>query len=311
MSIIRNKINDCKDSQIVYQFLNEFEAVKCLFCFQDDKKFLCQCKECNKYFCNNLHRNTSHIIIHLNKCKHKKISLEPFDVELKCLNCPQQKDIFHLYYEKGNKDNILCEQCIENDKDNYIKIVEEKQINNEILLSPDLPPLFNMIDSYSESLITRMNNKINLLKNLFLPTVCLNYTKKKKYCLIYNTLIQNEIDEIEKENKEDEFFKFQLKFDIIDKKYIVAEIKKEIKMEIKKSNQNFLFYPRQLLLVAKETNENKTFLASVIKIDNNSNRVTIYFKELDKLLNNGNYLIKEKESISNYGRIMDGLDLFN
>lgn len=58
-----------------------------------------------------------------------------------------------------------------------------------------------MIDSYTESLITRMNNKINLLKNLFLPTVSLNYTKKKRYCLIYNTLIQNEIDEIEKKIK--------------------------------------------------------------------------------------------------------------
>jgi len=303
MNIVRNKINDCKDSQIVYQFLNEFEAIKCLFCFQDDKKFLCQCKECNKYFCNNLHRNTSHIIIHLNKCKHKKISLYPFEVELKCLKCPQKKDIFQLYYEKGNKDNILCEECIEDNKDNYVKIVEEKQINNEILLSPDLPPLFNMIDSYTESLITRMNNKINLLKNLFLPTVSLNYTKKKRYCLIYNTLIQNEIDEIEKENKEEEFIKFGLKFDIIDKKYIVAEIKR--------SNQNFFFYPRQLLLVAKETNENKTFLASVINIDKFSNKVTIYFKDLDKLLNNGNYLIKEKESVSNYGRIMDGLDEFN
>ena len=303
MSIVRNKINDCKDSQIVYQFLNEFEAVKCLFCFQDDKKFLCQCKECNKYFCNNLHRNTSHIIIHLNKCKHKKISLYPFELELKCANCPQKKDIFNLYYEKGNKNNILCEECIEDDKDNYIKIVEEKQIDNEILLSPDLPPLFNMIDSYTESLITRMNNKINLLKNLFLPTVSLNYTKKKRYCLIYNTLIQNEIDEIEKENKEDEFIKFGLKFDIIDKKYIVPEIKR--------SNQNFFFYPRQLLLIAKETNENKTFLASVINIDKLSNKVTIYFKDLDKLLNNENYLIKEKESVSNYRRIIDGLDEFN
>ena len=271
MSIIRNRINDCKDSQIVFQFLNEFEAVKCLFCFQDDKKFLCQCKDCNKYFCNNLHRNTSHIIIHLNKCKHKKIALYPFDVELKCLNCPQKKDIFHLYYEKGNKDNILCEECIEDDKDNYIKIVEDKQIDNKILLSPDLPPLSNMIDSYSESLITRMNNKINLLKNIYLPTVCLNYTKKKKYCVIYNHLIQNEIDEVVKQNKEDEFYKYELKFDIIDKKYIIAEIKK--------SKQNFLFYPRQLLLVAKETNENKPFLASVIKIDKNSNRVTIFFKD--------------------------------
>ena len=303
MSIIRNRINDCKDSQIVYQFLNEFESVKCLYCFQDDKKLLCQCKDCNKYFCNNLHRNTSHIIIHLNKCKHKKIALYPFDVELKCLNCPQKKDIFHLYYEKGNKDNILCEECIEDNKDNYIKIVEDKQIDNEILLSHDLPPLSNMIDSYSESLITKMNTKINLLKNFFLPTVSLNYTKKKRYCLIYNTLIQNEIDEIERRNEQEEFYDFELKFDIIDHKYIIAQIKK--------SKQNFLFYPGQLLLVAKETNENKTFLASVIKIDKLSNKVTILFNGLDKLLNDGTYLIKEKDSTSNYERIMDGLDKFN
>ena len=300
--IIRNNINDSNDDQKVYQFLNDFTAKKCLYCFQDDPKLLAQCKECGKYFCNNIHRKTSHIIIHLRQCKHKKISIFPFDSELKCKECINKKDIFQLYYEKGNKDNILCEECIENEEENYIKIVEDKKIDNEILICPDIPPLANKIDSYSESLIAKINNKINLLKKLNLPTVSLNYTKKKRYFVIYNSLISYEKEEIEKDNYSDESFDFELKFEIIDKTYIIANIKK--------TNQEFQFYPRQLLIVAKATNENKSFIARVIDIDKSKKRITIFFKELEKLLTDGHYLIKEKESTANYDRMLDGLNNF-
>jgi hypothetical protein len=141
-----------------------------------------------------------------------------------------------------------------------------------------------------------------LLKNIGLPIVSLNYSKKKKYCLIYNTLIQNEKEEIEKENEEEESFDFELKFDIVDKAYVIAEIKK--------TNQDFQFYPRQLLIVAKATNENKTFLARVIDIDKNQNKITIYFRDLKRSLNNGHYLIKEKDSTASFDRIIDGLERF-
>lgn len=172
--IKRNNIDDSNDDHKVFQFLKDFKAKKCLYCFQDDEKFLCQCKTCNFYFCNNIHRKTSHIVIHLKQCKHKKISRYPFDSELECEEC-RNKDISNLYF-KENK--ILCEDCIGEEK-NFIKIIENKKINEKILMSPELPPLANRIDSYSESLITRINNKINELKTINLPIVALNYTKKK------------------------------------------------------------------------------------------------------------------------------------
>ena len=46
-------------------------------------------------------------------------------------------------------------------------------------MSPEIPPLTNRLDSYSESLIARINNKINEMKTINLPIVSLNYTKKK------------------------------------------------------------------------------------------------------------------------------------
>ena len=295
--IKRNSIDDTNEDYKIFQFLNDFKVKKCLYCLQDDKEFLCQCKECGYFFCNNMHRKSSHIIIHLRQCKHRKIALSPYEVELQCEKC-RNKDIFNLYFK--NK-VILCKECAEEEED-FIKIIENKRINLEILKFPEIPPLANRIDSYSESLFTRINNKINLLKNIGLPIVSLNYSKKKKYCLIYNTLIQNEKEEIEKENEEEESFDFELKFDIVDKAYVIAEIKK--------TNQDFQFYPRQLLIVAKATNENKTFLARVIEIDKNQNKITIYFRDLKRSLNNGHYLIKEKDSTASFDRIIDGLERF-
>ena len=294
--IKRNSIDNSIEDHKVFQFLKDFKAKKCLYCFQDYEKFICQCKVCNYYFCNNNHRKTSHIIIHLKQCKHRKISLFPFDIELQCEKC-RNKDIFNLYF-KGK--TYLCNECLE-EKNNFKKIIENKRINEEILILPEIPPLANRFDSYSESLITRMNNKINELKKIALPIVSLNYSKKKKYCLLYDTLITDEKNEIEIENAQDESFDFELNF-FEDKSYITAEIQK--------TNQEFQFYPRQLLIVAKATNENKTFIARVIDIDKIHNKITIFFKELEQKIKDGHYKIKEKDSTASFDRILNGLEKF-
>ena len=44
--IIRNSINDSEVDIKIFNFLNDFKAVKCLYCLQSDPKFLCQCKNC-------------------------------------------------------------------------------------------------------------------------------------------------------------------------------------------------------------------------------------------------------------------------
>ena len=102
-------------------------------------------------------------------------------------------------------------------------------------MSPDLPPLANRIDSYSESLMAKMDNKILALKNFLLPIVSLNFTKKKKYVQKYITLLQNEKMEIAKRDMEEESFIFNLEFSMIDSNYIIAQLKKE--------KQEFIFYP--------------------------------------------------------------------
>jgi regulator of nonsense transcripts 1 len=295
-----NDIKDSTDDKTVFKFLSDFKGVKkCLFCFQSNENYLCQCKECGYFFCNNIHRKSSHIIIHLNHCEHNKIAIKPFDTELKCTEC-DKKNIHALYYNKNNKQIILCDSCLDEEGD-YSKIIENKKIDPEIVLNPDLPPLANREDSYSESLMQKIDNKIKALNTYQGWTVSLKYTKKKAYCNVYNALINEEISAIEKENAEEEFFEFDLKFEIRDKNYVIAKITKE--------KQAFQFYPRQLLIIAKLTNENKTYLARVISIINNKT-IIIYFDKLDKLLNDGKYLVKEKESTSSYQRMIDALDVF-
>ena len=293
-----NDINDTTDDNIVLQYLKDYKAVKCLYCLQDDKKFLCQCKDCKYYFCNNIHRKTSHIVIHLKQCKHQKVSLNPFDEELACEKC-RNKDIFQLCF-KDKK--ILCESCVEENEDEegeFKRIIADIKIDNDILMCPDVPPVANRFDSYSESLFTRMNQKIIKLKDLMIDTASVNYTNKKDYCLRYKNLLEIEQKYVEEEEEAEDFFKYELKFSD-NLNYITAEIKRD--------NQDFYFYNRQFLIVAKATNPHKTSLAKVINIDKNQNSVTIYFEDLDKLMNNGVYLIKEHETSNSNDRMIEGLE---
>ena len=293
-----NDINNSTDDNIILQYIKDFKAVKCLYCYQDDKKFLAQCKECGYYFCNNIHRKTSHIILHLKQCKHKKVALDPFNNELACEKC-RAKDIFELSF-KSNQ--YLCETCIaENDEKDFKKIVEEKKINNEILMCPDVPPVANRFDSYSESFISRINNKILKLKEHNIEEVVnIKYTNKKNYCNKYIHLVETEKNEIKKENEEEDFIEYDLKFSD-DGGYITAEI-------VNDKKEDFIFYMRQYLLVARKTNRNKTELAKVININKDKNLVTIYFKDLDQTMKDDTYLIKERDSTESLDRIIDGLE---
>jgi len=73
--ILKNDIKSTKDDDIVLHYINYFKGIKkYIYCHEDDPKFLCQCKDCGYYFCNNKHMKTSHII-HLKQCNHQKIIL--------------------------------------------------------------------------------------------------------------------------------------------------------------------------------------------------------------------------------------------
>ena len=143
------------------------------------------------FFCNNIHRKTSHIVLHLNQCKHERICLSSFEQEIKCENCTE-KNIFNLkFWKSKQKLSILCEKCVGN-KDFYRKIVDNKKINEEILPIPDKEhPL--RFDNDMDSTIQLLNNKINQLKNTHLPSVCLSFINKERYCRIFRDLLDEEI----------------------------------------------------------------------------------------------------------------------
>ena len=100
--IIRNEINASQNDEMILKFLKSFNCKKCLYCYQNDLKYLCLCKECGYYFCNNNFKRKSHIIHHLKECNHKFISIEPFESVLQCNNC-KEKNIFNLFFTKKNK----------------------------------------------------------------------------------------------------------------------------------------------------------------------------------------------------------------
>ena len=101
--IIITDINKTNNAEIILNFINDFKKIKkCLFCQHDNTECLAYCADCEYYFCNNFHKETSHIVRYLNQFKHKKISFFIFDEELKCNEC-RENNIFNLKLFKQYK----------------------------------------------------------------------------------------------------------------------------------------------------------------------------------------------------------------
>jgi len=314
--IIQNEINVSQNDEMILHFLKTFNSKKCLYCYQNNVNYLCLCKECGYYFCNNTFKKNTHIIHHLKQCHHDIISIEPFESVLQCNEC-KEKNIFNLLFFKQNRKlNILCENCCDDENDNYKKIVSNKKINNEILLCPDVPPLSNREDSYSESLINELNKKINSLLRYGINSVIrLNYSNKKKYCQTYRNLIINEIQEIENDNLSDDSYPYYLKFIKIDDREFIVEITNIYQ-------QKFQFFPRQLLYISKkyeeeeeeeevevEVEEKICFSGKVFKKEKDV--IYMICNDLKKNLSDGKYFIKEKQTTGSYERMLEGLGYFD
>ena len=153
---------------------------------------------------------------------------------------------------------------------------------------------------------TQLNNKIYYQLDRRLTPVGLNYISKKHYCEIYSNLVKEEIDTIEEENEEDPFFIFYLKFTYLDNGDSIAEITNFVQ-----HFENFQFYPRQLLIIAKADNENKRFFGKVINKENNKVTIYIYNQDSKKKYMDGPYKIKEKETTKSYETMLNGLEEFN
>ena len=293
-----NDINDSNDDEMILKFLKTHKAKRCLDCHENNENYLCLCKNCGYYFCNNIHRKASHIVIHLRQCSHEKIYKTPFDSTIRCHNCNNQ-NIMELNFER-TKLSILCNKCSEN-SNNFEKIIQNKKINEKILLSPEVPPLANREDNISESIITQLNNKIKLQKKINLPSVRTNYPTKGKYCKIYSKLIENEIETIEDENLAEPSYEFYLKFQYIENNVCIAEIINIFQI------QRFQFYNRQFLMLSIDENEENNFVGKVIKIENN--KIIIYCY-LNKKYVDGIFKIKEKEITRSYISMLKGLYIF-
>ena len=303
-AIKRNELNETMNDEMILKFLDSFKKTACLFCHEDNQKYLCKCKNCGYYFCNNIHRNSSHIVIHLKQCNHNKICLSPFQSEIRCNKC-KETNILELKFSKSKgKLFFLCNSCSEG-KNNYRKIVENKKINEEILFSPEVPPLANREDSFSESIIAKINNKINAQIDLTLMTVKPNYKSKSNYYETYSNLLKEEIYTIEKENEEDPFFIFNLKFTYLDNDDIIAEI-----TNYHQYLEKFQFYPRQLLIIAKIDNEEKRCIGKVIKKENTKVTIYIYNENSKKSYTDGPFLIKEKDTTKSLETMLMGLEEF-
>ena len=47
--ILKNDIKSTTDDNIVLHYINNLKEVKkCIYCYQEDPKFLCQCKDCGR-----------------------------------------------------------------------------------------------------------------------------------------------------------------------------------------------------------------------------------------------------------------------
>ena len=304
-AIKRNEIKETKKDEMILRFLSSYMNIACLFCHEENKEYLCRCKNCGYYFCNNIHRKTSHIVIHLKHCNHNKICLSPFHSEIRCEKCKETNILKLNFLKSKGKISILCNVCCE-DKKNYTKIIDNKKINEEILLSPEVPPLANREDSFSESIIAQLNNKINNKMYLNIQSVSPSYNSKENYYRTYCHLIEEEIYTIEKENDEDPFFIFNLKFTNLDNGDNIAEITNSIQLK-----QNFQFYPRQLLIIAKADNEEKKCIGKVISKERNKITIYIYYQDSKKTYTDGPFKIKEKETTKSYETMLKGLDEFN
>ena len=348
---IINDINDTNNVEIIMNYLHSYKGIqRCVNCQQNNFDYLALCKECDYYFCNNMHRKTSHLLRHLNHCKHNIICLYPFSEELKCENC-RENNIFSLKYSKHNqKVSILCNICSDGKNDFKSIVVGNKKIDSEILQNPEIPPLANRADHILENFIFECNTKINFLQNSCLPPASLRYPDKKTYCQRLSNFLRFEIQEIEFEDLNKPSYDFNLKF-IEQEDGILAEV-----ISPEYLNKNFKFNEGQILNIVKaekvynefkllnDSEEEKSstnddeYLNGENKIEideseeeseeyelienekksfsgkvigrNNNGRIIIYCFDLHKNYGYGIYKIKEKESTGSEKKMLNGLEEF-
>ena len=340
--ICKTPVKDTNDEGIIINYCNDFKGVKkCLYCQElDIKHHSPLCQNCGFFCCNKLIKNKSHILMHLNQCKHKTISIAPFTNELKCDQC-KDNDAYKLKFFKGNETiSFLCDRCDDGKKHYQDLIIDNKKISEELLPISDIPPLANRDDDFLDIFINKKNIKIKSLNNSYLFPASLSYPNKKIFCSLQINFLNHEIETVEEENEKEPSFAFNLKFREEEFGFLAEVISPE------NPNSNFKFNKGQVLIIEKEkkitdnsfnlfddgisstsdddysvTNSNKIidyeeeieeeykFIGKVI-VKGENNRILIACKGLKKNHGNGTYLIKEKYITGSEQKMINGLKRF-
>ncbi|KAL7722559.1 Nonsense-mediated mRNA decay protein [Entamoeba marina] len=126
-------------------------SVKCQYCGISGKSILLRCS-CGKYFCNGVGEgNTSHIVHHLAKSKHKELKFSRgsqfSDVHIECHIC-KSRNPFILGYinliQNNNTHVILCRECRRGeyvkqrgwDPDSWAALIQEKRFLDWVCSPP-------------------------------------------------------------------------------------------------------------------------------------------------------------------------------
>ena len=290
-----------ENAQLIYELNSDN---KCVYCHIENHNNLVKCEICQYFFCNNISDGCkySHIVYHLKKSGHSIISKNPFNSIIKCKIC-ENFNIFELIIDNNE---LFCLECIKkNNKESFNHLVQDN-----IRIDPHIVPLsvekkdIKLINNVSRKEIKAIENQLSELNNvneISIPKISQNYSNLDKYYQTYKSLIIVEREYYKKlcENKQEipvyfEFFKndYSVKAEM--------SVPKKYKNDLNLSISNHLEFEFKNVL----------YECVILKNDNFTNTIIVYFKYLKNLLPDGYYKIKEKINLTSFNRMLEGLDDF-
>ena len=291
-----------KMHKLLYEL--NLDKKRCVYCKIENPNNLVKCSKCQYFFCNNISDGCkySHIIYHMKKSGHSNILTNPFNSSIKCKLC-ENLNIFELIIDNNE---IYCLKCIKkSNKESFIHLVQDN-----IRIDPKIVPLsvdkkeIELINNISNKQIKTIENKISELNDvneISIPKISLKYSNLETYYQTYKSLIIVEREYYKKlcENKQEipvylEFFKDD--YSIQAKLSVAKKYKNEINFSIG-NHLEFNF-------------NNFTYECVILQNDIYKNIIIVYFKNLENMLPNGEYYIKEKINLTSFNRMLEGLDDF-
>ena len=281
--------------QTNFNIVENYET--CLYCETPTENCLGKCEECNHLFCNGLSEENSysHIIYHLKKSGHRKISLFPHNSVLKCNDC-ELLNPFDLFVQ-NNK--FYCSNHKQNES---VRLVDNDRIINQILpvstLKTDKERLKNC---NFEQMKTRENLISSIETDENIRKIKQKYFDANDYFHTYRPLIKTELEfcKILYETRKE--IDIYLRYDNINNQRVC--------FRIPKSYTGISFIPGKFIIFKYSNNQNFVFYGVISYIDNSTRNIFIYPIVINiNEINEGYYKIKEQFSEVTFLRMLEGLD---